>query len=77
MFVMQIKWAILLLYASLLVDHQKANAVEDTEEESACCVSYEYDSIYACTGDDGDRAKGVTTMLTVNDQQCEGLLDTG
>ena len=57
--------------------YQKANAVEDTEEESACCVSYEYDSVYACTGHDGDYAKGVTTTLTVNGPQCEGLLDTG
>ena len=40
-------------------------------------MSYEYDSVYAFTGHDGDRAKGFTTTLTVNGQQCEGLLDMG
>ena len=57
--------------------YKKANAVEDTEEESTFYVSYEYDSVYGCTGHGGDRAKGFTTTLTVNGQQCEGLLDTG
>ena len=57
--------------------HQKANAAEETKEESTCYVSYEYDSVYACTGHDDARAKGFTTTLTVNGQQCEGLLDTG